>query len=340
MPRGRELFIWTKEDVELLKEIYPYKTKSEIMGLLPNYCWKTIWSKAYALGLKRLNSYKNGKTLKRVLDFSIIDTEEKAYALGFIIADGCIRERQGNRSPGLSLKLAIADEDHVRLLRDIISPDSNITYTKNPNGLRYAEFYIADEKLSKSLIEKGVLPRKTYDPREPVSVPSHLLHHWIRGFFDGDGCVYIPKRDRHRVTIVLAGYGPSATPNPTLMFIAHKFNEVYSRATKTIQRSKKGVDSLAYTNSAARIFINWIYENATLYMKRKYELSKEFIVADIQALVNQAERILWSAEEDAYLLKHYKLCTLTEISNYLGRPKGGIEYRYYKLTKQDAMKII
>jgi hypothetical protein len=273
---GRELFIWTSEDIAILKSVYSYETKERILQLLPSYSWKTIWSKAYVLGIKRLNSHRNGKPFKRLLDYSTIDTEEKAYTLGFIAADGCIRERPGNRAPGLSVKLALKDEEHVKLLRDIISPDSNITYPRNPNGKQYAEFYIADQKFCDNLIRQGIIPRKTYNPIVPTTVSSKLLHHWVRGYFDGDGCVSTPKT-RYTPIINISGYGPPAGPNNILSFIGQRFRRIYPRVQSNIIRHKNGTDSLSYNSRAAEAFINWIYSESSIFLKRKYELSKYYI---------------------------------------------------------------
>lgn len=34
--------LWTKEEIDLLKQIYPIKTKEEILSLIPNRTWETI----------------------------------------------------------------------------------------------------------------------------------------------------------------------------------------------------------------------------------------------------------------------------------------------------------
>lgn len=65
--------------------------------------------------------------------FDEIDSEEKAYWLGFIYADGYIRERKSGKS--LEIKLAVKDKKHLELFREHLKSTHKIT--EGVNEVRY-----------------------------------------------------------------------------------------------------------------------------------------------------------------------------------------------------------
>lgn len=64
--------------------------------------------------------------------------------------------------------------------------------------------------MSKDLFNKGVVDAKSLILKFPTEeqVPKHLIHHFIRGYFDGDGCIAskITKKDKNeQYTFSVAG---------------------------------------------------------------------------------------------------------------------------------------
>src|ERR1035437_3893868 len=132
--------------------------------------------------------------------FEIIDTEEKAYLLGFMYADGNLSKG------GSGIKICLQEED-----RDILEKFSIPIYgfakiyeeikVKNGISRRYLTSAVYCEKMHKDLTKLGCPPKKTFIIRMPHKdiVPEHLLRHFIRGYFDGDGCICITNPIRPRV---------------------------------------------------------------------------------------------------------------------------------------------
>lgn len=131
--------------------------------------------------------------------FDIIDTEEKAYWLGFLYADGGLVHYSGKRVKTYSIRLSLAEIDFRALerLRDTLYPDRDkpIAAPKNKGGYagstqqRYLE--VNSKHMFGSLVAKGCGLRKSLTLQFPTpdQVPDHLLRHFIRGYFDGDGCI-------------------------------------------------------------------------------------------------------------------------------------------------------
>ncbi|SRR5258707_7365958 len=117
--------------------------------------------------------------------FDQVDSEAKAYWLGFIFADGCVlwNERTGNYA--LQVGLQGRDIDHLVILEKDLggsrSPD-----TDPRNGTVRLVWY--SKTLAKQLINLGIEPRKSGTERLPSFSPPLARHFW-RGVFDGDGCL-------------------------------------------------------------------------------------------------------------------------------------------------------
>lgn len=130
--------------------------------------------------------------------FSVIDTERKAYFLGLIYADGSVIENKTGRQ--LQLSLTLQEEDSY-LLDEIckdIKPKKIINIANPPqiieNGWnKRAVFKVSSDEICNSLIKLGCPPRKSVEGMYFPDIPKELEHHFIRGFFDGDGCIYLKK---------------------------------------------------------------------------------------------------------------------------------------------------
>lgn len=121
--------------------------------------------------------------------FDVIDTEVKAYWLGFLAADGCIHTSINARQirTRLSMVLGGKDREHVvTFLRDIESAAKI-----GDRGKGCVGFAITCDRMTSALIMHGITSRKSLRLKFPRTVPEALVHHFIRGYFDGDGCVSI-----------------------------------------------------------------------------------------------------------------------------------------------------
>lgn len=131
--------------------------------------------------------------------FDKIDTELKAYLLGYLIADGCITIENRKNRPltskirRIQFQPAIEDIQVIELMRDSIAPDNKITVVKAKISTKQdtIKFRIACKYMVDKLMSKyKIVPRKTWDYSFTFpKMSKHLKRHFIRGYFDGDGSV-------------------------------------------------------------------------------------------------------------------------------------------------------
>jgi hypothetical protein len=124
--------------------------------------------------------------------FNNIDTEEKAYWLGFIYADGT----NGKNNNLFRISLSIKDEQHILLFKKCIESEHKITYaeTNDPFGYGGGEVYksailsISSKEISQALKKLGINGNKTTYSQLP-QIDEKFWSHFIRGYFDGDGSI-------------------------------------------------------------------------------------------------------------------------------------------------------
>ena len=123
--------------------------------------------------------------------FNIIDTEEKAYWLGFLYADGNISSI-GNR---LELNLALKDLDHMIKFKNFLKYDGDIRLETNKGlGTDICRFSVRNKNIWNQLNSKGCIPCKSLIlqfPNLSIFTKKVLVYDFIRGYVDGDGSLGI-----------------------------------------------------------------------------------------------------------------------------------------------------
>ena len=118
-----------------------------------------------------------------------------AYILGFITADGNMTKK------GYYLRIELNRKDRYLLefIRDEIQPNQKIydyeKISKKRNKTYITSLLCLSSKIIKDDLSKlGVFPNKTGKHRIDFNIPKEYQHDYVRGFFDGDGCIHIRKR--------------------------------------------------------------------------------------------------------------------------------------------------
>ena len=133
--------------------------------------------------------------------FSNIDTEEKAYWLGFLYADGCVH------SSNNEISINITDKDHVEKFKKAIrAKNHKIGKTEDKrfkNAKPLYHFSIKDAQLHSDLIKWGCIPNKSLKIEKIPNIPRDYTSHFIRGYFDGDGSLhYLKGSNNYRISFI------------------------------------------------------------------------------------------------------------------------------------------
>jgi intein-encoded DNA endonuclease-like protein len=199
--------------------------------------------------------------------FKKIDSERKAYVLGFFFADGSVSLKK------CSIRLRLAEKDKEILLK--IADELKITKPLKYfcQGGRYPSWELAFYGIDvcRDLIDLGCVCSKS-DKLVFPKIRKDLVRHFIRGYFDGDGCIAIDyKRKRSHISIC-------STPafNESIL----QFLRDNSKIGGGFYNHKKiknycEIDICGMNQSIE--FFNLIYKGATIYLQRKFDKFQEVI---------------------------------------------------------------
>lgn len=205
--------------------------------------------------------------------FDIIDTEEKAYFLGFMFADGYICAEDTHK---YQIELALQENDSYIL--EAFKKATDCTYkisrkeaiTRSGFVSKIKRLTMYSKTLWHALNSKGCTTKKSQTEKFPAEdvIPRSLMHHFIRGYFDGDGSIFF--NDKH-----VAGWNFQCS---------YDFGQGLQEELLTYSELK----SFSFCKGHGDIYEirtggipqclrlqKYLYKDATIYLTRKYDKFKE-----------------------------------------------------------------
>lgn len=202
--------------------------------------------------------------------FCNIDSPDKAYFLGFIMADGNMYKRK-NGTYQFSIKIKNTDKDILFKFADAIGFNKEKIHerSENRNGTitHCTEIKIYNQRFCNSLIALGIIPRKTGKEYMP-EMPDEFKKDFIRGYIDGDGWIGKDK--------ALIGICSSSNK------ILEQINEYLKETINTKLNSNKRRKDNVYVNSTAnrkKVYhiLKHLYYEDCISLDRKNNLAKKSI---------------------------------------------------------------
>lgn len=247
-----------------------YKTCAEISVILNRHVG-TIEKNLKKLGIK-LRSYRDYYAAK-VNDsyFEKIDTECKAYWFGYALADGCISQSAGDfrafhfnlqRRDRVVLEKFTKHIEYSGEIRDYQRWNKDHTKLHDKSGVDFNNKIFCSHLMTKGWFEF----KQQDDPSIALSViNAELINHFIRGFFDGDGCISESKKNG-KCYFNFAGSKNNLDYIEDMIINYLGFNKKNPKKSKTTASYRMGWNG----NRQVALFGEWLYSNATLYLDRKF----------------------------------------------------------------------
>lgn len=200
-----------------------------------------------------------------------------AYVLGFMFADGSLLDTNSS-SRTYYLLFSNNDLDLLNKIRKTLSSEHKI-YVRPPRVMEHTEKkYISktsyllkfgNKSMYDDLLDLGMTHRKSNSMHLP-KVPMRLFSYFLRGYFDGDGCVniYLPK---NRVTPRIKVLFTSGSTG-FLSELSELLAQVLSIKTLPYYRSM-GAHNLTASDANAVRVLDYMYIglNEVPYLERKYQ---------------------------------------------------------------------
>lgn len=219
--------------------------------------------------------------------FENIDSEEKAYFLGLLYADGNIYLGSKKRKHySLSINLIEEDKYMLERFRDIIAPNHKLYIVdkskQNKNWKLQYKFLIDNKKITEDLTKLGCTPKKSLTLTFPKNISQHLLQHFIRGYFDGDGgiCKYNINRFTKNYILFNANF---VSTKMFIIDLQYIIQSVLNNSCSIYIR-KNGITAGITIGGNQQVYslLSWLYKDATIYIKRKHD---KFL--ELEALISK-----------------------------------------------------
>lgn len=199
--------------------------------------------------------------------FDTINTPNKAYIFGLLDADGCVC------ASDYSIIIGLQAEDKYlleRINQEMGNTKPLMFVQKSLENPKWKDMYrlvIYSETMQNALIVKGMIPRKSLRIVYPSWMPDNLHKHFIRGYFDGNGCIHQYRTDIFDPVVELC-----STKNFCSELI--KICKEHLNIEAHMYEAHKSHDGIMYNfrihrREDVRRFCEWIYDGADIYMKRK-----------------------------------------------------------------------
>lgn len=200
--------------------------------------------------------------------FSQIDTEEKAYILGFIAADGHVSDKE------IIISLSAKDVDIIEKIRNSIGVNKDIkNYTGHsfgPNKSEFVRFTFGTKEMISSLRSLGFVRNKTRTFKMP-EIDKSLYKHFVRGYIDGDGSFgrYLHNDGYYRSSMTICG------TEEFLLDLMQFFNSIGFSTSKKLKR-RFNTENCCYElalsgNDNVLNVLSYLYLDSKIYLDRKYK---------------------------------------------------------------------
>jgi len=255
-------YITNQDIIDMKNALEEYKNTPDL-----EKCVKTVADK-YNIGKDTLSKFIKKYNIPLVTRkvgyneniFETIDTHDKAYWLGFIEADGCIFKDE------LRIKLGAEDKSHLEKFVTFME-GKNLNISKSVHGITGNDLYkvaISNKKLRADLQKCGIQYNKSMNEKPYTDLPNEFIHDYIRGYLDGDGCIY-----NNLKTISFVG------SYDMVKWIKDVFINSLNVYDVKIQTHGKIYKIQWNSNRDKKAIINYLYDNMNCetYLDRKYNLA-------------------------------------------------------------------
>ena len=254
-------------DINVIKEEYENgKTLQEIADEV-GCCRQSLAVQLRKIGVRVIR--KDAMYDLREDAFDDINTEEQAYWLGFMFADGNLAIRDHYIRVNLSGK----DTEHLIKFKKFLNYKRDIHVYTIKGGYSVARMSVSNKHMWLRLNELGCTPHKSNTLKFPADLfkdREDLIRHFIRGYWDGDGCLSYRDKEHKRPGVNVIG---------TNDFLREMEKHMPVNPMKTLRQKHKNNNAIFIWNKedkVAFVVAEYLYKDANVYLDRKYAKYLEY----------------------------------------------------------------
>jgi hypothetical protein len=247
--------------------------------------------------------------------FNTVDTEEKAYFLGLLASDGYVSDK-GTIAIGLSGK---RDRVILERFKRAVGFEGPITSKQPsyPGSQRHYTVSLNSKQMAADLARHGIIPRKSLVYEFNDQLPEHLIRHYVRGVFDGDGSVSYRKDGSFMLGLIGSRRFIVNLHAYMAIRIGLKPHIEYCKLPRSLEIAQLKTGG----NYVSLIWLDWMYRDAKVFLPRKeakYQLCREVVAKRLSNI-----ETLYNVRAMPEVMDHAKRCaTLLDIELNLEKWNG------------------
>lgn len=206
--------------------------------------------------------------------FEKIDSESKAYILGFIAADGSISIK--NNLIKIDLKKT-DDEILIKMMKEMKYNNTLKYYHQHVilSGKEYEEetarLNISSHKMVEDIQKYGITEKKSNSLSINFSlIPEDMLRHFMRGLMDGDGCITTSNTKNGVKGFTVSLTSSNNTIDDCIELIQKTFPNIKIYKYHRTQ-NKNNATFMIRNKQNIKDYLDWLYYDSTIYLERKYK---------------------------------------------------------------------
>lgn len=198
-------------------------------------------------------TFENNKRIN--VDYFKKINHESAYWLGYIQGDGCISNE--------IFEITSKDKEHIELFKKCLSSEHKIS-EKKVNGEIYWRLSVARIDFVQTLLEIGIVPRKSYMNTKFKLVDDQYMYSYLLGFFDADGSIITNTSKNISIGFTISQHNRQFKDEMLDFLIKNEINpSVYKLENRAFEIRLNVKDS--------KKIVNLMYENSKIYLDRKHK---------------------------------------------------------------------
>ena len=200
-------------------------------------------------------------------------TEESAYIFGFWWADGSIELHKSHNN---IFKLFCISNTNLQIMNEMAFKMKANVRNCPPNKLTKKKCYriwIYSDKMFDFCYEHTRSITKSDKEIPFPKIPNKMFHHFVRGFFDGDGSInYKRYKTRHK-KLIKALQTSFTAGKDTGNFLQHLKEQLRLFIPIGDKKITKDVAKrLIFNQYDSMLLCQWMYKDATIFMERKKDI--------------------------------------------------------------------
>lgn len=242
---------------------------------------KQVRTKASSLGLSKKKYSYDTKYFEK------IDSQEKAYWLGFIYADGFVYSNKEHRTYELGIEIGTRDKELLNTFVRSIKGNMKISTRWKEESFydghklkrrQISNVRVFSSKYVKDLENLNLVQNKTYRQEFPV-VEKKYMNSFILGFMDGDGYISVSNDRAIRVGFVNGN-------KLFLNYLKDYINNNLSLSTSSVFQESEFKSRFSVHGNNALTLLNVLYDSSDLYLPRKKDIYLNYCIATVNEVPN------------------------------------------------------